>query len=135
MNRPIDILPATVLLVHPEPELRGIYTRLLRAEFLTVEACANIEELLELLHFHRPELLVISTDAFNSRAHRLLRQVRQDHSQAVLITVGATPGSGNNSLVALTAFGAVSHIDPRTSRVGAIAAAARQAVMSAKYAH
>ncbi len=133
MNQSSELLAATVALVHPEPELRGIYARRLRHEFLAVESCSTVEDLVNLFRVQRPDVIIISLDALNARANRALRQLRRNHAQVALVTLGETP-SGDR-LKILSAFGAVSHIDPQIDRVGEVAAAARRASLAGQFSH
>lgn len=123
-----ELVPATAVVVHPQPELRGIYTRRLRNEFLAVESCATVEELGELRRVQNPDVVVVGVDSLDARSQRSLRQMRLSHPRAALVTVGAVPAQ--DRLNFLAAFGSVLHIDPQTSRVGDVASAVRRAALS-----
>ncbi len=119
-------LPGTVIVIHPESELRGIYTRRLRDHFVTVESCASVDDLPELFHVHRPDILVIHVSALDSRAQRALRLIRQMQPQLALVSVGKGLKADR-----LAQLGVSAHIDEDRGRIGDVVEAVRRTVANA----
>lgn len=114
------ILPG-VAIVHPDPELRGIYARRLRRELAAVEACSDLNALEELLKIYEPRVFLVHLSLLDRSGRRYIKRLRTRMPHLTLITIGDVPENKGFDWVA--GAGAMGHVPESAGRVGDVVTA------------